>query len=180
MNRNLSTEEIQQILDQQRATSELHKKTETQINHKHAAFLTKNDPEWIKKVSEKNKELAQDPLWQQAQQQGSKEFWSSEQGREIKRQIQTERWQDPGWRKKMTQALNDRYQDGTLGHKISQALKNSTKCKENGLRNRKPLQTPDGVFDSRKAAAEFYKIDTSGINRRIKRYPDQYYYTDTK
>lgn len=45
-----------------------------------------------------------------------------------------------------------------------------------GKQNSKKIQTPDGVFDSRKLAAEHYKVDPAMISYRIKRYPDQYYY----
>jgi hypothetical protein len=43
---------------------------------------------------------------------------------------------------------------------------------------RNTIMTPDGEFESRKAAAEFYNIKPPVINYRMKKYPDQYYYTN--
>jgi hypothetical protein len=40
----------------------------------------------------------------------------------------------------------------------------------------KPLQTPHGIFNSRKEAAEFYGFDPAQINYRLKKYPTEYYY----
>jgi hypothetical protein len=132
------------------------------------------DPEWIKKVSEKNREQSQDPNWKESQQNGCKEFWNSEEGRNIRSKQQKLNWQLN--RDSMQKALKDRYADGNLNKKISDTLKNSNACKENGKRNMKPLVTPNGMFASRKEAANFYKIHSTSINQRIKNYPTLYYY----
>jgi hypothetical protein len=41
---------------------------------------------------------------------------------------------------------------------------------------KKLIQTPFGTFESKIAAANFLKIDTTTISRRMKRHPTQYYY----
>lgn len=43
-------------------------------------------------------------------------------------------------------------------------------------RFRKQIRTPAGIFDSRKAAAEYYGIEPCSMNYRLQRAPDQYYY----
>jgi hypothetical protein len=40
----------------------------------------------------------------------------------------------------------------------------------------KPIQTPDGLFNSRKAAAEFYKVDPGSINYKMMKNPKEFYY----
>jgi len=43
-------------------------------------------------------------------------------------------------------------------------------------KNGKKIQTPDGIFESRLAAAKHYGIDPSSIGKRMVRYPRDYYY----
>jgi hypothetical protein len=45
--------------------------------------------------------------------------------------------------------------------------------------NCKQIHTPDGIFKSRLEAANFYNIDVSTINRRLKKNPKEYYYIKT-
>lgn len=40
----------------------------------------------------------------------------------------------------------------------------------------KSIQTPDGIFDSRKMAANFYNVHPSNISYYLKKYPSDYYY----
>lgn len=50
------------------------------------------------------------------------------------------------------------------------------KLQEIGAMKRKMLSTPDGIFESRDAAAKFYKIKPESMGSRIKRSPDKYHY----
>jgi len=43
----------------------------------------------------------------------------------------------------------------------------------------KPMQTPDGIFESLKAAAAHYGIHVSSMRDRMKHNPDKYYYIKT-
>jgi hypothetical protein len=40
----------------------------------------------------------------------------------------------------------------------------------------KSLQTPDGIFESRQKAAEYYNVDPATLNHRMKTKPTEYYY----
>jgi hypothetical protein len=40
----------------------------------------------------------------------------------------------------------------------------------------KPMVTPDGIFGSRKEAAEFYQVKTPVMNYYMKKYPTEYFY----
>jgi hypothetical protein len=42
----------------------------------------------------------------------------------------------------------------------------------------KPLQTPNGVFNSRKEASIYYKVDPATINYWIKIKPSEFYYIE--
>jgi hypothetical protein len=50
------------------------------------------------------------------------------------------------------------------------------KVKANAAKKKKPVMTPDGMFNSRVEAANFYKIWPARISELMKLHPDQYYY----
>jgi hypothetical protein len=47
---------------------------------------------------------------------------------------------------------------------------------ENGKKNAKPIQTPDGLFKSKIEAARHYNIKSGSMSGRLKRKPEEYYY----
>jgi hypothetical protein len=125
----------------------------------------------------RNKEMAKDPKWKEAQQQGSKKFWNLNESKKQRSLQQKKNWKNN--KESMTKGLQDRYKDGKLGKKISNALLTSKKMKEKGKKQRNKIMTPDGVFESRKAAAEFYGYKCpTGINTMMKNHPDKYYYIE--
>jgi hypothetical protein len=69
---------------------------------------------------------------------------------------------DPAHIKKHQEAVNKRTQNPEWRKKQTERSK--------------PMVTPDGIFKSRKDAAEFYQVKTPVMNSRMNRYPDQYYY----
>jgi hypothetical protein len=133
-----------------------------------------SDPEYRKKIAETSRKVAQDPLRNEKLSQSQKKYWNSEDGIKKRSEVSKENWINN--RDSMTKGLKERYADGKLADKISNSLKNSIKLKEATAKQTNQIQTPDGVFPSRKAAAEFYKIHPTAVNRRIKSHPDQYYY----
>jgi hypothetical protein len=136
-------------------------------------------PEVKKKMVEAQQRNFLNPEFLKARDEGSKEYraWlKTNEGKEFRSTQQKKNWENN--RETMTQALKDRYTDGKLGKKISTALKNSIKLKESAQKRTNSIQTPDGIFESRKSAAAFYKIDPTAINRRMKKDPANYYYID--
>lgn len=98
---------------------------------------------------------------------------------------------DPSYKQKLLEGIANRNIDYSFRHteeykqkhrKGMQNLKSDPSYmdvrKEVGKQNSKRIQTPDGIFDSRKLAAEHYKVDPAMISYRLKRYPDQYYYLE--
>jgi hypothetical protein len=99
-------------------------------------------------------------------------------GKEWKSNIQKQNWANH--KDTMCKAMKDRYtNDSTLATRISESLKNSDIVKEKAKKRQNKIQTPDGVFESRKAAAEFYGMKCpTGMNTRIKNHPGKYYYVE--
>ena len=93
-----------------------------------------------------------------------------------------EKRSDSTWKENVTKGNQKKYTDEYLA-KHRERIKKRTDSdkfkkavKANGIKRRKPVMTPDGVFDSRKAAADHYKCACSWIGALIKKYPGQYYY----
>lgn len=149
------------------------KKQLSELSKKSNAERLAND-QYRNKISETSRKIAKDPSRNAKLSKSSKLYWNSEQGSQQRSELSKENWKNN--RESMSKGLKDRYADGSLAKKISDSLRNSNKLKEATAKQTNQIQTPDGIFPSRKAAAEFYKIDPTAINRRIKSHPDQYYY----
>jgi len=73
---------------------------------------------------------------------------------------------DPEYKAKLARIIEEKKKDPEYKAKLLEKRRNLSKR----------VMTPDGEFESRKAAAEFYNINVSIISNLIKRQPDQYYY----
>lgn len=60
--------------------------------------------------------------------------------------------------------------------KRSAAAKAANARPEVRAKHCKRIQTPDGVFESRIAAAEHYRVSIPTVHRRIRKHPDKYFY----
>lgn len=132
------------------------------------------DPRWVKKRARISRNIAKDPERNRKLSQSAKKAWCSEEGRKKRGEISRANWKIH--RETMSKALKDRYRDGKLSKKISQALRNSDRLKASARLRSNTIKTPAGVFESRKKAAEHYKIDPTRINSLMKKYPKDYYY----
>jgi len=99
-------------------------------------------------------------------------------GKEWNGDKQKENWINH--RDTMSKAMKDRFvNDPTLASRISERLKTSEVVKAKAKLRQNKIQTPDGIFESRKAAAEFYGMKCpTGMNTRMKNHPDKYYYVE--
>lgn len=137
------------------------------------------DPDYYDRISKISAENAKNPERNKKLSESSKKYWNSEKGKKQRSEQQKKNWENN--KENMTKAMQDRYKnDPFLKKKISEALKNSDILKEKAKKRQNKIMTPDGEFESRKAAAEFYKIDPTQINARIKKWPDKYYYTEIR
>lgn len=153
-------------------------KKQKEINKKRSVLLNKerlNDPSYRKRLVETSTAVAKNPERNKKLSKSSQEFWNSEKGKETRSQQSKKNWKENY--ETMRKGLKDRYADGKLGAKISQALKSSDKIKQMGKQQSNEIHTPDGVFPSRKAAAEFYGIHPTSMNKRLSNDPENYYYT---
>jgi hypothetical protein len=153
-------------------------KQQKEINKIRSELLNKerlNDPEYKKRIVKISTAIAKNPERNKKLSKSSQEFWNSEKGKQTRSQQQKKNWQENY--ETMSKGLKERFADGKLGKKISERLKSSVKVKELAQKQSNEIHTPDGIFPSRKAAAEFYGIHPTGINRRLSNDPKNYYYT---
>ena len=133
------------------------------------------DTEYLKKIQETSRDIAKNPERNKKLSKSASLYWNSDTGKTQRSTQQKANWVKH--RDSMIQSLKDRYVDGNLNKKISDALRNSDKVKEMAVRHRNEIQTPDGIFESRKAAALHYGIHPTAMNTRMKNHPTLYYYT---
>jgi len=135
-----------------------------------------SDPEYYDRIANISREIAKRPERNKKLSETQREYWNSESGKQQRSELQKKNWEMH--RETMQQALADRYKDGTLSKKISNALKESDIVKEKAAKRVNKIQTPDGVFNSRKEAAEFYRVHPTTINTKLKNHPDKFYYIE--
>jgi len=139
-----------------------------------------------------NKRMS-DPTWHLQQQKGVQKAWNSDQGSKRKiangkkiskwRQNNVVTWSDEQ-RAQASKMRKQLHKDPKFRKAYEEGLKNrnmqSKKVLETNKRlgdaRRRKLQTPDGLFESMKIAAEFYGIGISTMSERIRKYPDKYQY----
>jgi len=87
------------------------------------------------------------------------------------------------WLKNVSEANRKKSKDPIFRSKSIQALQKRSKTQDwiekqkiNARKRRKPVVTPDGIFDSRFEAANYYKCANSWISVLIKKYPTEYYH----
>jgi hypothetical protein len=121
---------------------------------------------WLENVTTSNKIRSQDPSWQENRKKLIQDpTWIENQkkGAELNAQ-------DPIWRKNIKKGAELRSQDPSW-------IENQKKgAIEFGKTIMKPLITPDGIFESRKAAAEFYGIKACSLSARMRSKPSEFYY----
>jgi hypothetical protein len=167
-----SMDKLRKDPEYRKKLSNAQKKLNESLEHKEklsqAQKKLKQNPEYQKNYSEAMKKLQQNEEYKKNQKEASDKFRNDPVFKEKKRKEMTANSLDPEFQKKRIE-----------GHK--KALSNPSwieNVRKARLKSRKKIQTPDGIFESRKLAAEFYKIDPSQINSRIKKWPDQYFYIE--
>lgn len=143
---------------------------------KQANAVRLSDPEYREKQAEISRQIAKNPDRNRKLSQSQKEYWNSEQGKKHRSELQQSNWEKHY--ETMAEAIRKSYRETDRGKRVSEALLNSDKCKANGLRQRNKIQTPDGVFNSRKEAAEYYGVHSTTMNTRMKNHPTEYYYIE--
>lgn len=134
-----------------------------------------------------------DPEWQKSQKNGVQKAWNSDQGAKRKIAIgkKISNWRknnDVSWTEEQRAEASKRnkqlHKDPEFRKAWEKGMKNrnmqSEKVLETNKRlgnaRRRKLQTPDGLFESMKIAAEFYGINLSTMSERIRKHPDKYQY----
>ena len=88
---------------------------------------------------------------------------------------------NPEWKKNVVAGNRQRAGDPTIVAKLKETLRqkklsdpegHKKRMIDNAAQNKKPVQTPDGVFDSRRRAARFYGKVDSWIKWKIDNHDD--------
>ena len=143
--------ELPGISDQELLNKNWNLSRKGNINYQQSIEKRQQDPTYIKKQTDGNKEarLKFDPI---KHSQSMKDAFQDPKNKESYMKGREKMKSDPTW-----QANNK---------KITDAKK-------------MPTVSPDGKFDSLGDMARFYKKDVATIVTRMKRYPDLYYYSST-
>ena len=154
-----------------------------------ANMLTAQNPEWQAKVKAKNQAQAQDPEWRARHKAATQTTeWlaknkaragalseSAEFRERQKAMAQTAEWQarhqaaverrdaNTEWRDKLSDAIKQKHQDPEYQAKQRAA-------------HYKPFHSPDGDFASIGAAIEASGVSAPAFRKRMKKFPDEYYY----
>jgi hypothetical protein len=160
-----------------------------QKKQKELAERLRNDPKHAKRASFIAKNLHEDEQYKEKYLQGIRD---RNQSKTFKESLE-KRNADPEYQSKLKKGIQNRKVDYSfmetddykLNLKLSmQEVRNRDDYKEKrksvGKKNSKKIMTPDGIFPSRKAAAEYYKKDPAEISLRMHKYPEQYYYIEDK
>jgi hypothetical protein len=160
----MNTKTIQQILDEQRQTAEIYKKTSKQINSTIVASLKRDNPVFSARMSETAHERNQRPDYQAAYQAGIAGRDNTYQARDNAR---------PEKRAQISATMKGRKKSQEHQDKI--AIRNQERSKR--------IATPDGEFPSRRAAVEHMTLQGTGnaggkIDKWLRTRPTEYYYLD--
>jgi len=148
------------------AIAQLKQDPEWRKNHAEAIAQRTQDPEWRKKNAESNRRKAQDPKWQKNHAEAI-----------------AQRTQDPEWRKKNAESNRRQAQDP----KWQAAHKAGIR-----LHHRRSIVTPEGQFDSRAEAVDYYLdnkiLPTRKTRESVRKFLDTqtkkegsgFYYEDTR
>ena len=117
-----------------------------------------------------NQQMAQTNEWIKAHAKGMKENAKNLDWKKNVSEANRRKAQDPEWLEANLKGAQKKVNNPNWKESVKRRAKK--RCKS--------IQTPDGIFESRNAAAEFYGKDPAVISGRMKKYPDQYYYIDDK
>ena len=126
--------------------------------------LLAQDPEWRKKNAESNRRIAQDPKWRKSQAEGSAKRSQDPEWRKKNAESNRRIAQDPEWRKKNAEAIAQRTQDPKWQKNTAESNRRQAQDPEwraalkaaIRLHQGRAIVTPEGQFDSRAEAVDYY------------------------
>jgi hypothetical protein len=157
--------------------------------------------DWSVNRARSNRLQAKNSVWIKNQKEGSKKAWDDP----IRKKERSKYWKDPAFLEKISKQRKDLNKDPEIKKKKSEIAKKLhadpkynknyregvarrvakgpsesqlEKNKELGMKRRKTLSTPDGIFVTIKSCAEFYGLAVGSIQTRMANYPESYFYID--
>lgn len=121
-----------------------------------------------KKYLEAMERYKTDETWRKNQKEAADRFRNDSEHKKKQSDLMKKLQEDPEFNKKRVKGLKKAY-------KKPEVL---AKMKVRHQSQPKRIQTPDGIFNSRKEAAAYYGVHSTQMNYRMGKYPDQYYYID--
>jgi hypothetical protein len=156
---NTNTEEWGNIELPGLSDEELFKKNWTRVAASQEIIKNRESNGWYDKVNNKNKELSKDPNWIKSHSEASKKLQSSTDHKNRMKEI----YNSESWKESQKEQGEKKRKDPSF-KKVVRAIK----CK--------PIVGKDGIFDSRKSVAEFYKVDPTTVSNWLKHKPTEFYY----
>lgn len=129
------------------------------INRAEKIVNNRNNNGWYEKVSKKNKEISQTETWKINHKQASDKLQNDPFHKERMKKI----YESKEW-KEHQKKEGERKRNDPNFKKIVRAFK----CK--------PVIIKGNIFDSRKSAIEFYKVNSTTISNWLKNNPNECYY----
>lgn len=117
--------------------------------------------------SEAQKKRYEDPLERKKTGQASKLASKNPEVKKRRQVASKKLWEDADRRKRASQSHKKQWDDPDKRKKLSDTMK--------ALR-RKPMVTPDGIFEDQEKVAIFYGLTEATIAYRRRKYPKEYYY----
>ena len=134
------------------------------LNHRLAMKVRSEDPKWLKKTAEAGKRRAQDPEWQKKNAESNRRKAQDPKWQKNHAEAIAQRTQDPEWRKKNAESNRRKAQDPKWQKNNAQANKLKAQDPEYRaalkakirLHQGRAIVTPEGQFDSRAEAVDYY------------------------
>ena len=145
--------------------------------------LLAQDPEWQKKNAESNRRQAQDPEWRKNTAEAIAQRTQDPEWRKKNAESNRRKAQDPKWQKNNAQANKLKAQDPEWRAALKAGIR---------LHHRRSIVTPEGQFDSRAEAVDYYLdnkiLPTRKTRESVRKFLDTqtkkegsgFYYEDTR
>ena len=145
----------------------------------------------------RNAKTAKTATWKESQKAGVQNAWDKPGAKETR----TQYWQDPNFKEKISairkevgnrlevkkqksERIKSLHKDPEFRKKYEQGIANKVwgsnaqieGAKRAGQKRRKAIKTPMGIFITIASVAKAYDMSVAGIQHRMKKFPNEYYY----
>lgn len=136
---------IQDILNQEKEKSRLHKMSEASIGRRLEMKSRMEDPDYVQRVAEGNRKKAKDPTWQKKMDAILKDRHNDPNWLEKMKELGQQKKDDPAFQKKMDKILKERAKDPNWRKKTKKASQQRSKKKSWKEANKRANRDPSKI-----------------------------------